>query len=71
MGSCCGRPNNNASKGEAGYYERYAFLSSAQRERQLKVSGSSCSTCDAITTSDKQNRCQICGQNKKDLNKDG
>ena len=58
---CCGRANNNASKGAAGYYERYAFLSSPQRAKQLEIAGSSCSTCTAITVGDP---CSVCGNPK-------
>ncbi len=57
---CCGRPDN-ASKGAAGYYERYAFLSSPQREKQMKIAGSSCTTCTAITVGDP---CSVCGNPK-------
>lgn len=58
---CCGRANNNTSKGAAGYYERYAFLTGAQKEKQLKIAGSNCSTCTAITVGDP---CSVCGNKK-------
>ena len=59
---CCGRPDNRANKGgAAGYYERYAYLSSHQRAKQLELSGSKCKTCDALTMGDP---CTICGAKK-------
>lgn len=64
MGNCCGRPNNRAKKeGAAGYYAKYAYLSSSQREAAEKVMGSvaKCTTCDALTMGDP---CTICGQPK-------
>ena len=64
---CCGRTNNNAKKGASAYYERYAFLSSAQKEQQLKIDGVNCTSCSAITIGDP---CSICG-NPKTSNKEG
>jgi len=64
---CCGRPSNNAKKGEAAYYERYAFLSSAQKERQAKVAGSQCQTCKALTVGDP---CTVCGNPKSEKQED-
>lgn len=61
---CCGRPNNRTTKGEASYYERYAYLSKEQRARQLELIGSKCPSCDALTVSDAQNNCTVCGQTK-------
>jgi len=60
---CCGRANNNANKGAAGYYERYAFLSSAQKEKQLQIAGNNCVTCSAITVGDP---CSVCGNPKNE-----
>lgn len=65
MSPCCGRANNNSKKGAAGYYERYAFLSSAQKEQQIKIAGNSCSICAAITIGDP---CSVCGNPKQDKN---
>ena len=65
MGSCCGRPNNRAGKGSpASYYERYAYLSSHQRAQQIKLVGSKCDACDALTMSDTDNKCTVCGNSK-------
>ena len=62
MGSCCGRPANNANKGGAkSYYERYTYLSSHQRAKQAELIGSKCPSCDALTTGDP---CTICGTQK-------
>lgn len=59
---CCGRPDNRANKGgAAGYYERYAYLSSHQRAQQAELIGSKCSDCDALTMGDP---CSICGKKK-------
>lgn len=63
MGNCCGRPNNRQQKNSAAaYYERYAYLSSSQKEEQAKVAGSKCDTCDALTVGDP---CTVCGNPKK------
>ncbi len=63
MAGCCGRPSNNAAKGagEANYYERFAYLSSHQKEKQAAMSGSKCMTCDAYTMGDP---CAVCGDTK-------
>ncbi len=62
MAGCCGRPDNRANKkGPAGYYERYAYLSSHQRAKQVELSGSKCPTCDALTMGDP---CTVCGTKK-------
>lgn len=61
---CCGRPNNRQNKeGAAGYYQRYAYLSGAQREAAQKVLGEigKCTHCDALTMGDP---CTICGNPK-------
>jgi hypothetical protein len=59
---CCGRPDNRVNtKGAAGYYERYAYLSSHQRAKQAELSGSKCLTCDALTLGDP---CTVCGTSK-------
>jgi len=59
---CCGRANNRANKNnEAAYYERYAYLSKEQRARQLELVGSTCATCDALTSGDP---CSICSNPK-------
>jgi hypothetical protein len=60
---CCGRPDNRANKGgAAGYYERYAYLSSHQRSKQVEVTGASqCTTCSAYTMGDP---CAVCGNTK-------
>lgn len=56
---CCGRPDNRANKGgPAGYYERYAYLSSSQRAKQAEIVGSTCKTCSALTMGDP---CSVCG----------
>jgi uncharacterized paraquat-inducible protein A len=62
MSPCCGRPDNRANKkGAKDYYERYAYLSSHQRAQQAELVGSKCPTCDALTMSDQENKCTICG----------
>lgn len=67
MSPCCGRPNNRANKGgAASYYERYAYLSSHQRAKQLEVSGSKCTTCDALTMTSEEGKCTVCGTSKAD-----
>ena len=67
MAPCCGRPNNRQKKsGSAGYYEKYAYLSSHQKEQQVKVSGSKCESCDALTMGDP---CTVCG-NPKQINQE-
>ena len=60
---CCGRPDNRQRKsGAAGYYDRYTYLNSHQRAQQLKVSGSKCEHCDALTVGDP---CTVCGNSKQ------
>ncbi len=62
---CCGRPNNRAGKGgTASYYERYAYLNSHQRAKQAQLVGSKCETCDALTMSNADNNCTVCGNSK-------
>ena len=61
---CCGRPNNRENKeGAAGYYKKYAYLSSSQQEAAEKIVGqiASCPSCDALTMGDP---CTICGTPK-------
>ena len=63
--SCCGRPNNRANKeGAAGYYRKYAYLSTRQIEQAGKVVGhvGKCKYCDALTVGDP---CTICGNPKE------
>jgi len=60
MAGCCGRPNNRAAK-EGNYYERFAYLSSHQKQVQADTVGTTCPTCDAITLG---NPCQVCGNPK-------
>ena len=64
--NCCGRPNNRAAK-EGNYYERFAYLSSHQKQVQAETVGTTCSTCDAITLSapGSDNRCALCGNPKE------
>lgn len=57
---CCGRPASNRAK-QKSYHERYAYLSSSQRAKQLQATGSQCGTCNALTIGDP---CTICGQTK-------
>lgn len=59
MSPCCGRPNNRS--GPAGYYERYAYLSSSKKTKQAEISGSTCKTCSALTMG---NPCSVCGGSK-------
>lgn len=62
---CCGRPNNRIGKGgPSSYYERYAYLNSHQRAKQVQLVGSKCETCDALTMSDTDNNCTVCGNTK-------
>lgn len=59
---CCGRPDNRVNKGgAAGYYERYAYLSSSKRAKQAEIVGSTCKTCAALTMGDP---CSVCGGSK-------
>jgi recombinational DNA repair protein RecR len=61
---CCGRPNNRQNKeGASGYYQKYAYLSSHQREQAEKIVGQmgKCIPCDALTMGDP---CTICGKPK-------
>ena len=63
----CGRPNNRVKKeGAAGYYQKYAYLSGAQKEAAEKLLGkvSKCPACDALTYSDEGNNCTVCGNPK-------
>lgn len=65
---CCGRPNNRAQKGsggEADYYARYAYLNSSQRAKQTELVGSKCKNCDALTMSDAESKCTVCGNPKE------
>jgi hypothetical protein len=63
MMGCCGRPNNRANKkGAAGYYERYAYLSSHQRQKQAELGITYCKTCSAYTSGDP---CAVCGTPKQ------
>ncbi len=67
---CCGRTDNRANKGgAAGYYERYAYLSSSKRAKQAELVGSKCTTCAALTMGDP---CSVCGgsKTKKDEEKE-
>ena len=59
---CCGRPNNNANKGEAGYHSRYAYRSSSQLARLEEIGASRCEKCDAYTVGDP---CTVCGGSKE------
>ena len=59
---CCGRPNVRDAK--ANYYEKYAYLNSHQKAKQLAISGSQCDTCSALTMSDAENKCTVCGNSK-------
>lgn len=64
---CCGRPDNRANKeGAAGYYQKYAYLSGAQRQAAEKLLGqiSKCDSCDALTYSNEDNHCLVCGSAK-------
>ena len=62
MAGCCGRPDNRAGKkGQRSYYDRYAYLSSHQRAKQVELGGSKCTSCDAITMG---NPCTTCGASK-------
>lgn len=66
--SCCGRPNNRTKKeGAASYYQKYAYLSGNQKQSADKLLGqiSKCITCDALTYSDDQQACTVCGDQKK------
>jgi recombinational DNA repair protein RecR len=61
---CCGRPDNRANKqGAAGYYQKYAYLSTHQRKQAEKVVGQigRCESCDALTIGDP---CTVCGNPK-------
>jgi hypothetical protein len=59
---CCGRPNNRGVKGgEAEYYARHAYLTSAQKAKQAQLGVSNCASCDAITLGDP---CKVCGNPK-------
>jgi recombinational DNA repair protein RecR len=60
---CCGRPNNRRQKSNnnQSYYDRYAYLNSSQRAKQLQQQGSTCKTCAALTMGDP---CAVCGQVK-------
>jgi recombinational DNA repair protein RecR len=60
---CCGRPNNRRQKSNnnKNYYDRYAYLNSSQRAKQLQQQGSTCKTCAALTMGDP---CAVCGQVK-------
>ena len=69
MSPCCGRPNNrNKQGGEAGYYARFAYLSSHQKARQAQLSGSKCEACAALTVGDP---CSVCGKAKNEEQKEG
>ena len=64
---CCGRPDNRVNKeGAAGYYQKYAYLSSSQREAAQKVVGqiTTCDSCDALTMT-ANNSCIVCGNPKE------
>lgn len=68
MSPCCGRPDNRANKeGAAGYYQKYAYLSSHQRDQAEKLSAlaGKCDACDALTMSNGEGNCTICGNPKK------
>lgn len=62
---CCGRPNNRANKldknGAAAYYERFAYLSSHQKEQQQALVGTQCASCAALTVGDP---CSVCNNPK-------
>ncbi len=59
---CCGRPDNRRQKSNnKSYYDRYAYLNSNQRAKQLQQKGSSCKNCAALTMGDP---CAVCGQVK-------
>lgn len=59
---CCGRANNKNQKSNTkSYYDRYAYLNSHQRAKQVAASGSDCKNCAALTMGDP---CAVCGQVK-------
>ncbi len=59
---CCGRADNRVKKSiNKNYYDRYSYLNSQQRAKQLKQQGSSCKNCAALTMGDP---CVVCGQVK-------
>ena len=66
---CCGRPNNNAKKGNGAgdYYSRYAYLSSSQQAEKAALGVSNCSSCDAATMGDP---CAVCGNPKEEKEKE-
>lgn len=66
MGSCCGRPDNRAQKGNS-YAERYAYISSHQINTQVGML-TKCTGCDALTASTADENCVVCGQVKKGKN---
>jgi hypothetical protein len=63
--ACCGRPDNRNKKSQQkSYYERYAYLSSHQKQKQLEVDGSKCNSCDALTMCNVDGSCIVCGNPK-------
>jgi recombinational DNA repair protein RecR len=60
---CCGRANHRRRKSSSqkNYYDRYAYLNSHQRAKQLQQMGSPCKNCAALTMGDP---CAVCGQAK-------
>lgn len=63
--ACCGRPDpRNKKSSEQLYYERYGYLSRAQKNRHAEIAGSKCTHCDALTISDVENKCTVCNNPK-------
>lgn len=62
---CCGRPSNrNQKSGPKAYYERYAYLSAAQKAKRDALVGTKCATCDALTFNNENGSCSVCGNPK-------
>lgn len=63
--ACCGRPDvRNKKSSQQAYYEKYAYLSKAQKAQKDALLGTNCTTCAALTFNDAQGNCSVCGNAK-------
>lgn len=64
MGSCCGRRNVRGQPGAAEYYQRYGYLTKQQIAEKEKLLGTNCPSCAALTVSNADGACSVCGNQK-------
>ena len=62
--ACCGRSNVRGVPGAKAYYERYGYMTKQQIAEKNRVLGTHCNSCDALTVSNEENKCSVCGNAK-------